>query len=173
MKTTISIFILMTCFQAFAQNPETPSATPPVPGDSKSHKDFTGKMPGATNETVSEDVKGSIKKARVYFIEPKDGATVSKTFKVKMGVEGYKVRPAGEAPDEVTSGHHHLVVDGEPLKAGIPLPKDEKNIHYGKGETEADVTLKPGKHKLTLQFADGAHRSFGPSLSQTISVLVK
>lgn len=33
---------------------------------------------------------------------------------------------------------------------------NSKRLHYGKGQTEAEVTLPPGEHKITLQFADGA-----------------
>jgi hypothetical protein len=119
------------------------------------------------------DVVGAIKTARVFFIEPKDGATVKRTFKVKMGVEGIKIRPAGEAPDEVTSGHHHLLINTKPLPPGVPVPADEKHIHFGKGETETTVTLPPGEHTLTLQFADGAHRAFAKEMFHTIKVKVR
>ena len=116
---------------------------------------------------------GAIKKARIFFIEPKDGDTVKRTFKVKMGAEGIKVRAAGEAPDEVSSGHHHLLIN-VPLPApGTPVPADEKHIHFGKGETETTVTLPPGEHTLSLQFADGAHRAFAKELSHTIKVKVR
>jgi hypothetical protein len=40
-------------------------------------------------------------------------------------------------------------------------------------QTETDVTLTPGKHTLTLQFADFAHKSYGEKWSQTIEVEVK
>ncbi|MBP6707250.1 MAG: DUF4399 domain-containing protein, partial [Achromobacter sp.] len=40
-------------------------------------------------------------------------------------------------------------------------------------QTETELKLAPGKHTLTMQFADGAHRSYGPDLSSTISVTVK
>jgi hypothetical protein len=124
-------------------------------------------------EAVMKDAAGAIKKAKVFFIEPKDGATVQKTFKVKMGVSGIKVRPAGEAPDEMTSGHHHLLIDVEPAGAGVPVPADDKHIHFGKGQTETMVTLEPGEHTLTLEFADGAHRAFGKHLTKSIKVKVR
>lgn len=53
------------------------------------------------------------------------------------------------------------------------IPANSTNIHYGKGQTEDNVKLTPGKHKLTLQFADGAHRSYGESLSSSINIIVK
>lgn len=116
---------------------------------------------------------GAIKMAKVFFIEPRDGATVGTKFKVKMGVEGVKLRPAGEAVDEITSGHHHLIIDDRVPAKGQPIVTDAKHIHFGKAETETELTLTPGDHTLTLQFADGAHRSFGEKMSQTIKIHVK
>ena len=126
-------------------------------------------MPGQ----LEGNMKGAIKKARVFFIEPKDGAILPTQFKVKMGVEGMKIRPAGEAIDDMTSGHHHLIIDAEAADAGVVVPADEKHLHFGKGQAETELNLKPGVHKLTLQFADGAHRSFGPSMRQTIRIQVQ
>lgn len=107
----------------------------------------------------------------VMFDAPADGAEVSSPVKVKMGVEGMEVKPAGEmAPN---TGHFHLIIDGDPIPKGQVVPKDETHIHYGKGQTEAEVPLSPGKHTLTLQFADGAHMSYGMDMSATITVNVK
>ena len=41
------------------------------------------------------------------------------------------------------------------------MPADEKNIYFGKGQTNFEITLEPGEHTLTLQFADGFHQSYG------------
>jgi hypothetical protein len=109
--------------------------------------------------------------ASVSFVEPADGATVPTTFPVKFAVEGMDVKPAGELSP--TSGHHHLLINATSIAAGEPVPFDETHIHFGKGQTEASVTLKPGTYKLTMQFANGAHQSYGPALSKTISVTVK
>jgi hypothetical protein len=113
------------------------------------------------------------KPGKVQFLSPKDGATVPATFKVKFGVTGKKIRPAGEAPDEKTSGHHHLLVDKGPIPEGQVIPADETHLHYGKGQTEAEVKLPPGEHTLTMQFADGLHRSYGEKMSATIKVKVQ
>jgi len=53
------------------------------------------------------------------------------------------------------------------------IPADEHPLHFGKGQTEAMLKLAPGRHKLQLQFADGAHRSYGPAMSKTITYTVK
>lgn len=126
------------------------------------------------NKKVTDNQNsGSIKMAKVFFVSPKNGETVPKKFKVKMGVEGIKIRPAGEAPEEMTSGHHHLIIDGTFVEAGVPIAENAKSLHFGKGQTEVEVTLPAGEHTLTLQFADGAHRSFGEKMSATIKVTVK
>ena len=107
----------------------------------------------------------------VMFVEPKDGATVPPDFKVVMAVEGMKVAPAGQLVDG--TGHHHLIIDGQPAPKGTVVPADATHLHFGKGQTETMLKLTPGKHTLTLQFADGAHQSYGPDLSSTITVEVK
>jgi hypothetical protein len=107
----------------------------------------------------------------VDFAEPKDGEVVASPFKVKFIVEGMTITPAGiKTPD---TGHHHLLINAESIKAGEVIPADEKHLHFGKGQTETIVTLPPGKYKLTLQFANGLHESYGEEMSKSIEVEVK
>jgi hypothetical protein len=108
---------------------------------------------------------------RVYFVEPKNGAVVSSPFKVVFGVSAMAIAPAGEIVAD--SGHHHLLINAGPVKEGETIPADETHLHFGKGQTETEVTLPPGKYKLTLQFANGAHQSYGKKMSKTIRVTVK
>jgi len=107
----------------------------------------------------------------VSFIEPADGATVSSPFKVKFAVTGMDVKPAGDM--SANTGHHHLLINGGSMKAGESIPFDDTHMHFGKGQTETEVKLPPGKYKLTMQFANGAHQSYGEGLSKTINVTVK
>jgi len=53
------------------------------------------------------------------------------------------------------------------------VPTDATHLHFGKGQTETEVTLPPGQYALTMQFANGAHQSYGPEMSKTIHVTVK
>jgi len=53
------------------------------------------------------------------------------------------------------------------------VPTDENNIHFGKGQTEADIEMEAGEHTLTMQFADGLHQSYGEQMSVTITVIVE
>ncbi len=110
--------------------------------------------------------------AKVFFKNIKEGATISSPFKLEMGVEMIRVDTAGPVADG--GGHHHLFIDAEDsLSTGSIIPKDSTHVHFGKGQTEYELKLTPGKHKLSLQMADGLHRSYGSKLSATVNVTVK
>jgi hypothetical protein len=103
-------------------------------------------------------------------VDPETGESMG-VVKVMFGVEGMEVEPAGELNEG--KGHHHLIINGGPLEAGIVVPADSVNIHYGKGQTETELRLPAGEHTLTMQFADGYHRSYGEQLSVTETIVVK
>ena len=115
---------------------------------------------------ASEEIEG-----RVFFVSPADGDTLTGIFTIEMGVEGMAIEPAGEIVEG--KGHHHLIIDGTFTEEGEIIPADPTHIHYGKGQTSAEVELTPGNHTLTLQFANGIHASYGEKWSSTISVFVK
>lgn len=123
------------------------------------------------NKSVQDGGKGALVEPRVFFIGLKDGAKVKSPLKIKFGVKGMKVEKSG-APIP-GSGHHHLIIDGGPTPKGTVVPKDDKHLHFGDGQTETIVKLDKGRHTLTLQFADGAHSSYGEELSDTIVVDVR
>lgn len=128
----------------------------------------------AKQEAVGKVVKpdgGAIIKPRVFFVAPKDGASVKSPFKVKFGIEGLSVAKAG--PIVPGTGHHHVIVDGGPVAKGAIVPKDETHLHFGDAQTETELKLPKGKHALTLQFADGSHASYGEELAATITVNVR
>ncbi len=108
---------------------------------------------------------------QVSILEPANNATVGTTFKVRFGVKGLEVAPAGDIV--ANSGHHHLLINLDSMPAGESIPFSDKHMHFGKGQTEAEVKLAPGVYKLTAQFANGAHQSYGKSLSDVITVTVK
>ena len=112
-------------------------------------------------------------KKEVSFLFPKDGAEVTSPFKVKFAEKGMKITPAGQDVDDKTKGHFHLLLDTSAATEGEVIPADSTHLHYGKGQTEGEITLTPGKHTLTLQFADGLHRGYGADLTKTISVTAK
>ena len=107
----------------------------------------------------------------VSIVSPANGATVGTTFMVKFGVKGMAVAPAGDIV--ANSGHHHLLINLDSMPSGESIPFSEKHMHFGKGQTEGEVKLAPGVYKLTAQFANGAHQSFGKAMSNSITVTVK
>ena len=111
--------------------------------------------------------------AEVYIISPKDGATVPGTFKVQFGLKGMGVAPAGvDVPD---TGHHHLLIDvKDQPDLNAPLPVSDNIRHFGKGQTETEITLPPGRHTLQLIVGDKSHIPLNPSVeSKAITVNVK
>ena len=107
---------------------------------------------------------------RVAFSEPKDGAVIAGPVKVVMSVEGIAIKPAGEVVEG--TGHHHILINKGFIAPGQVIPTDNTHRHFGKGQTEASLDLPPGDYRLTLQFADGLHRSYGEKLSATINIKV-
>ena len=111
--------------------------------------------------------------AKVFIVEPKDGATVSQDVTVKFGVSGIKLMPATDTMPG--TGHHHLLIDNKELPAlNAPIPNDATHKHYGKAQTEDTIRLEPGDHTLQLDFGDALHRQFDPPIvSKKITVHVK
>ena len=111
--------------------------------------------------------------AKVYFIAPVDGQTVSSNFTVKFGLNGIGVSPAGI--EKKNTGHHHILIDTETLPdLNAPLPATDKIKHFGGGQTETQLSLSPGKH--TLQLVLGNHHHIphsSPVISKKITILVK
>lgn len=141
-----------TILSASAQTP--PAAAPAAPASA---------MPRTTSPAG----------AKLYIVSPVDGAKVKSPVTVVFGLAGMGVAPAGIKFDN--AGHHHLLIDAElPKDLGMPLPATENVVHFGKGQTEASVTLKPGKHTLQLLLGDHNHIPFNPVVaSSKITITVE
>ncbi len=111
--------------------------------------------------------------AEVYIVSPKDGATIKGPVTVVFGLKGMGIAPAGIRFD--STGHHHLIVDADaPVDLSKPLPADEHNLHFGKGQTETTLTLPPGKHTLQLLLGDSLHTPHEPAVvSKKITIMVE
>ena len=110
--------------------------------------------------------------AMVYIISPADGATVSSPVKVQFGLKGMGVAPAGM--DKASTGHHHLLINTDAPSMSKPIGKDAQHRHFGGGQTEAMVDLKPGKHTLQLLMGDKGHVPHNPPvMSKKITITVK
>ncbi|MFP6901324.1 MAG: DUF4399 domain-containing protein [Opitutales bacterium] len=120
----------------------------------------------------------SPKGAKVYVILPRDGKTVGPKFKVSFGLKGMGVCPAAQVTPEGKSpentGHHHLLIDMDKLPPlDLPLVASDKLMHFGGGQTETVVELKPGKHTLQLVLADFAHIPHNPPVvSEKVTITV-
>jgi hypothetical protein len=169
-KVNVSMVGVMALFLASCGGPEVESSSSEeVMVDSVVVDDHATHDHGSNTDAGAEFLEypaGS----EVFFVNLSDGQIVPQTFKVVMGLEGMTVHPAGEML--AGTGHHHIIIDGGFEEKGSIVPSDEKNIHFGGGQTEAELTLSPGEHTLTLQFANGAHMSYGEELSRTIKVIV-
>ena len=109
--------------------------------------------------------------AEVYFIDLKDGMTVPAKLKIYFGLRNMGVAPAGS--DRENSGHHHLLIDTELPPLDQPIPNDFNHLHFGAGQTEAIVTLSPGRHTLQLLLGDENHGPHNPPImSKPIRVYV-
>lgn len=145
---------------------EAPKKEGAVAGEAKAGHEHGG------HAMANGEAKAAPEEAGVHFVFPQEGAKIFAKSSVRFGVKGMTVTPAGQHIEDATRGHHHLIVDGAPIAQGQPVPFDDKHMHFGKGQTETEITLAPGTHTLTLQFANGAHLSYGPALSKTIRVEV-
>ena len=109
--------------------------------------------------------------AAVYFVDIKDGATLPTKPTIHFGLRNMGVAPAGL--DRPNSGHHHLIIDVPTPPLDRPIPNDFNNLHSGSGQTEAEVTLTPGKHTLQLVLGDKDHIPHNPPImSDRITVTV-
>jgi len=125
----------------------------------------------ATAEAAQMERTEASANAQAYIISPQDGEVVGETFKVKFGLNGMGVAPAGV--DVKHTGHHHLLIDKDELPA-MDKPMGGDVIHFGGGQTETMVTLEPGEHTLQLILGDKNHVPHDPAVvSKKITITVK
>ena len=111
---------------------------------------------------------------RVYFVEPVEGAMVKSPVTLVFGIENFQLAavPQGTVTESRPNlGHHHVGVDIDCLPPGTEIPKANPWVHHGGAQTQMDMMLTPGPHKLTLQLGDDLHRTI-PGLCATITVTV-
>jgi hypothetical protein len=109
--------------------------------------------------------------AAVYFVDPREGATIPTKTVIHFGLRNMGIAPAGS--DRPNSGHHHLLIDTPMPPLNEPIPNDFNHLHFGAGQTEAEVTLTPGDHTLQLLLGDKDHIPHtAPVMSNPIRVKV-
>ncbi|MAH72678.1 MAG: hypothetical protein CBC09_01385 [Cellvibrionales bacterium TMED49] len=116
----------------------------------------------------------SLKGASVYFIQPQDGQVfeTGEPIVVQFGLRGMGVAPAGVATPG--TGHHHLLINQKTLPdLSKPIPAGKDIIHFGGGQTETQLTLAPGKHKLQMVLGNQYHLPHIPPLiSDHVTIVV-
>lgn len=118
----------------------------------------------------------SAKRARVFFVEPKNGAAVTSPVHMKFGATGIQIAPV--PPGDLTQArpgiaHYHVGIDQTCLAPGKTIVKGTPSwVHFGDGKSEFDSQLTPGKHKLALQLGDDLHNTL-PGTCAMITVNVK
>jgi hypothetical protein len=134
-------------------------------GDHEGHNHADEAPEGLVIQEIAEGQK-------VFFVNLEDGQIVTSPLTVEFGVEGMEVVPAGLVEDN--KGHHHLLIDHDFTAAGVVVPPaDSTMLHFGKGQLSTQINLAPGDHKLTMQFANGVHMSYGEKMSASINVSVE
>lgn len=126
-----------------------------------------------TSALANDLVSKSPPDATLYIIEPIDGTTVSKTFKVIFGLSGMGVAPAGTNIEN--TGHHHILIDMDNLpNLAKPLPATDQIRHFGGGQTETELTLSPGEHTLQIILGNYVHIPHDkPIISEKITITIK
>jgi Domain of unknown function (DUF4399) len=120
--------------------------------------------------------KASAKKMRVFFVEPKNNASVTSPVHMKFGSQGVQI--GAVPPGDVTTArpgiaHYHVGIDQDCLPPGKNIVKGTPSwVHFGDGKDVFDSQLTPGKHKLALQLGDDLHNTL-PGACQVITVNVK
>ena len=120
--------------------------------------------------------KATVKKPRVFFVEPKNGATVTSPVHMQFGSEGIEI--AAVPPGDVTKtrpgmAHYHVGIDQDCLAPGKTIVKGTPSwVHFGDGKSEFESQFAPGKHKLALQLGDDLHNTM-PGTCSVITVTVK
>ena len=146
-------------------------------GESETAVDEAPPQEGAADVPAAEPVTSlprtaSPDGARVFFITPADGDTVSNPISIEFGIEGMSVVMAGDATPQ--SGHHHLLVNADLPDFGLPIPASDSYIHFGDGSSSTEITLEPGTHTLQLLLGDHMHIPHDPPvISDPITVTVE
>lgn len=133
----------------------------------------TAEQPSVTPAAAAAlDRTASPPGARVFFIRPTAGETLSNPVTIEFGIAGMDVVKAGN--DQPNSGHHHLLIDTGLPALGLPIPADANHIHFGDGSQSATITLPPGTHTLTMLLGDHRHLPHDPPVaSAPITVTVE
>ena len=108
----------------------------------------------------------------LYFVNLKNGETVASPVLIQFGLRGMGVAPAGI--EKAGTGHHHLLIDVSELDVNAPIAVSDQLRHFGLGQTEVTLEMKPGLHTMQLLMGDQNHIPHHPVvMSERITVTVE
>ena len=108
----------------------------------------------------------------LYFVNLKNGDSVASPVLIQFGLRGMGVAPAGI--EKAGTGHHHLLIDVPELDVNAPISVSDQLRHFGLGQTEVTLEMKPGQHTLQLLMGDQNHIPHHPVvMSERITITVK
>ena len=134
---------------------------------------LTATVASLSSPVSAQAAKPKAVRPRVFFIEPKNGATVTSPVHLKFGIANYQIEavPQGDVKTSRPGvGHYHIGIDQNCLPAGTTIVKGTPSwVHFGDGKSEIDMQLPPGRHKLALEIGDDLHMTRA-GLCTTIAV---
>jgi hypothetical protein len=106
-----------------------------------------------------------------YITNLRDGDSIQTPYVLKFGLSQYGL--AGISDEAPRTGHHHLLINQDlPLDFSKPLPFTENYVHFGKGQMETVLTLKPGTYTLRMLLANHKHIPlfiYSPKITVTVT----
>src|SRR5277367_5944745 len=95
----------------------------------------------------AQSMKAAPKKVKVFFVEPKNGATVTSPVHMKFGSSGIQISPVPPGDLKETRpgvAHYHVGIDQDCLPAGKNIVKGTPSwVHFGDGKDVFDSQLTP------------------------------
>ena len=110
--------------------------------------------------------------AKVFFLKPTAGESISGPVDVEFGVDNIEIVPSGQ--DTPLSGHHHIIINADLPNMDLPIPANENYVHFGDGSSKTTLNLEKGEHTLQLILGDYLHIPHEPPIySDKITIFVK
>ena len=110
--------------------------------------------------------------ASAYIISPANGDIVTNPVTILFGLDGMGVAPSGT--EKENTGHHHLLINTDVPALDEAIPADDNHVHFGGGQTQVEIELPTGEHRLQLLLGDLNHVPHDPPvMSETITVVVE
>ena len=95
-------------------------------GDTKQPEKAPASKPSSAAASAPAADSAQAPKQTVDFVWPEEGSKIFEAFHVSFGLSGKSIEMAGKDIDDKNKGHHHLIIDGGPIKAGDIVGLKEK-----------------------------------------------